>query len=136
MPNGRVDQTNVGDTLRSHNDRLSKIENSDGSFPWVYVGDYPADPNTTPPSPPFQNGVANVSPTSGVRFKRVLNWLFIEGGDGIVGQVTGVVMFTLPAGYFNPNKRYPLSASLQDLTGMFTYGIETNGDVIYGTQFP
>jgi len=133
MTAGRVDQADLADILGGYGARISQLENGDGSFPWIYVQPQADDPS--PPSPGyFQNGCSNVNPDIGVRFKRVLSWLFLEGGDGIAGYAPNVAVFQLPVNYFNPNRNYPLLASLADGSGSFTYKITNTGLVVYINQ--
>lgn len=131
MPGGRVDQTTAPGASRNHEQRITKIENSDGSFPWISVG-APGGPFVTPDSPDFQNGWGPVSSFSPPRFKRVLNWLFIEGGAGITGGADNTVVFTLPARDW-PKRAYELSAAVAG-GGSFNYVVNTDGTVVYVTQ--
>lgn len=49
---------------------------------WIYAGTYPGDPDTTPDSPPFQNGV-----TGWLRFRRTGEWnLDVEANVEIPGD--------------------------------------------------
>ena len=133
MTAGRVDQTTGTGALRSDNDRLKRLENGDGSFPWIYVGTFPGDPLTTPPSPPFENGWTAVNLASPPRFKRVLNWLFFEGGSGITGGADNTVIFTLPVRY-RPVVQMPGQIAGLSGGGSFTYTVNTDGTVVYETQ--
>lgn len=132
MPGGRVDQASAPRALRNQNRRETFLENSDGSFPWISVAE-PGNPGWTPDSPDFENGWTPVNLANPPRFKRVLNWLFIEGGDGITGGADNTVVFTLPARDW-PKRGYPLSASLADGSGVFTYFVGTDGTVTYISQ--
>ncbi len=134
MTAGRVDQATVSGALRSDNTRLTRLENSDGSFPWIYVGTYPGDTDTTPPSPPLESGWVYQDPTKPIRFKRVLNWLFIEGGAGILGGTDGSVIFTLPVLYRPAKDQIGQLAGLNGGNGSFTYDVFTDGTVVYVNQ--
>lgn len=132
MPNGRVDQVNEPDLLRNHSRRLLKIENSDGSWPWINVGTYPTDPGTTPDSPPFESPWTNVgSPEAPVSFKRFLNWVHIRGA--FTGGDDGTVVFTLPPLYV-PAFRQMLLLPLGDGSGSATVLVDIDGTVTYVTQ--
>lgn len=133
MTAGRVDQRSFPGDLRGLRDRVTVIENSDGSWPWIYVGDYPADPFTTPDSPPFQNGWANVGPPYHlVAFKRFLNWVKIRGAFS--GGDDGTIVFTLPALYV-PSMVVPLPpGQLGDGSGIFNAIVDTDGNVTYITS--
>lgn len=79
----------------AHNRRLYGTETGIGG-PWIYVGTYPTDADTTPDSPPFQNGWHNQGGTlQRMRFR----WLRaggIEIQGSVAGGIIGTAIFTLP----------------------------------------
>lgn len=74
--------------------RLEDIER----FPpgrWIYVGTYPTDADTTPDSPPFENGWTNVGGGSRrLRFRRNSDWSLDIAGT-VTGGASGTVVTTL-----------------------------------------
>lgn len=127
-----VNQLSVDLALKQHNARLTAVERSDGSSPWIYVGTYPGDANTTPESPPFENGWGNVfSGQAPVSFKRFSNWTHIRGA--FTGGSDGTVVFTLPPEYA-PLYPQAITGSLTDGSGVWTCIIGTDGSVTYVTQ--
>lgn len=136
MPNGRVDQVNEPDLLRNHAKRIAKIENSDGSWPWVCVDDGSSAPCIPPTTNPaytvFENGWTNVgSPEAPVSFKRFLNWVHIRGA--FTGGADNTVVFTLPPLYV-PAFRQMLLLPLGDGSGSATVLVDIDGTVTYVTQ--
>lgn len=94
----------------------------------IYVGTYPGDTDTTPDSPPFQNGWHNV----GGDFPLLK---FAKGGDtyarmegAIDGGVDGTVVFTLPVGY-RPEQSLRFVAALSAGSDIMTVQIDPTGDV-------
>lgn len=133
MTAGRVDQRSEPGALRNHEDRIAKLENSDGSWPWIYVGTYPTDPFTTPDSPAFQNGWVNVGPPYHlVAFKRFLNWVKIRGA--FTGGADGSIVFTLPDLYRPTMVVPPPPGQLGDGSGIFNFIVDAAGNVTYITS--
>lgn len=94
----------------------------------IYVGTYPGDPNTTPESPPFQNGWENV----GGDYPPLA---FLMGVDGFVriegtckSGTDGTVVFTLPEGY-RPDQSTRFLGSLSAGSDFWTVQIDPTGDV-------
>jgi hypothetical protein len=106
--------------LVSHQRRLTRLERR-GAGPWHYVGETG--------EPPFLNSWANTGggwiPT---RF-RVLQGGGVEVHMNVTGGVLGDPVWTMPAGYFDPDGDIPLHAF--DESGNFVPGkIQSNGDVV------
>jgi hypothetical protein len=77
-----------------------------GPHRWIYVGAYPADPLTTPDSPPFQNSWANeLGNYDPLAFRWDEHWRLEFQGE-ITGGATNTVAFTLPATHI-PDKHKP-----------------------------
>lgn len=117
--------------LRDHQTRLLRIERSDGSNPWIYVANDDTDPLWTPDSPPWQNGWGNAGDGQApVSFKRFLNWVHIRGA--FTGGADNTIVFTLPTTY---EPLFPVSSigGLADGSGVFSYLIDTSGNVTYVT---
>lgn len=76
---------------------------------WIYVGTYPTDPSTTEDSPPFQNGfVNNGDGTSTADQLTRFRWLLGGGVEiqiNVTGGGIGLVIFTLPDGYWDSGKQ-------------------------------
>ncbi len=81
-----------------------------GAGRWIYVGTYPGDPNTTPDSPPFQNGFHNNGDGT-LTADQLTRFCWPLGGPlpvvqiNIAGGAVGLVIFSLPAGYWNDGKQ-------------------------------
>lgn len=122
--NGIVQQANEPDALRSLNRRLSYLENSDGSSPWITVGD--TDP--TVDAPDYQNSW-EPDPDNPLQFKRFLNWIHFRGG--FFGGDDGTVVFTLPSLYL-PEADESMLLPLADGSGIGYVEISAEtGDVLY-----
>lgn len=87
-----------------------------GPEPWLYVGDYPADPFTTFSSPPFENGYAWAgAPYERVRFRHDANYrLELDGHLDADGGTDGTAAFTMPDEYV---KGYVRSWVVDVITG-------------------
>lgn len=100
-------QTTETKVFGDHERRMQAVEKRPPG-PWIYVGTYPAGPNTTPDSPPFegvwQNSGGGETP---MRFRwRTDGNLDIEGG--VTGGAAGSTIFNLPAGFVPDfDKRLP-----------------------------
>lgn len=116
-------------------DRVRALERRNiGVGPWIYAGTYPTDPDTTPDSPPFQNGWGN---TGGGLERLRFRWRFGGEPPDIEGSVTGgtvlVAVITLPD---DPRFRPPAEiryASLNDADGLAAVSLLPNGDLIRRT---
>lgn len=117
-------------TLQNFHLRISRLEQSDGSNPWINVANDSSDPLWTPDSPPWENGWSNLgSPFAPVSFKRFLNWVHIRGG--FTGGANNTVVFTLPETYW-PAHTTPLTpGSFSDYTAAFTLFVDVDGTVNY-----
>jgi len=132
MTGGRVDQTNEPGVLVDLHKRVRKLEDGDGSWPWVVVGTYPTDPGTTPDSPPFQNGWSSVGyPYPPVSFKRWLNFVVLRGA--FTGGPDNSVVFTLPQEYWPTDVEVLAPGQLSDFSGIFKSWVNTDGTVNYVT---
>ena len=121
-----VQEPNTNRWLEGHSHRVSQLERRAGG-PWIYVGTWPDDPGTTPDSPPFENGWANMGGLfRRMRFRWNLNnQVDIEGA--ISGGADDTVCFTLPDGY-RPDEEDRLTAT--DTSNVLViFGIATNGEV-------
>ncbi len=80
-----------------------------GPHRWIYVGSYPTDPNTTPDSPPFQNGWENALGNYVAHaFRWDEHWRLEFQGE-IQGGADGTVAYTLPASHIpDHHKPFPL----------------------------
>jgi hypothetical protein len=94
----------------------------------IYVGTYPGDTDTTPDSPPFQNGWHN----AGGDFPLLK---FAKGGDTYVrmegaidGGADGTVVFTLPVGY-RPEQSLRYVGALSAGSDIMTIQVDPTGDV-------
>ena len=133
MANGRVDQTSEPGVLTDLHKRVRRLEDGDGSWPWVVVGTYPTDPGTTPDSPPFENGWLSVgAPFPAVAFKRWLNFVVLRGA--FTGGPDNSTVFTLPTVYRPTSTEVLSPGSLSDGSGIFTCVVNTDGTVVYGTS--
>ena len=101
-----------------------------GAGPWIWVGTYPGDPDTTPDSPPFENGWDNYGSGFGrTRFR--LNNGLIEIVGSVIGGAEDTVVFTLPTGY-RPDESYRSGAVLTAGTSLVVVQVDPDGSVIAG----
>lgn len=102
---------------RSHIPRAS-----DESPPshWVYVGDYPADPDTTHESPPFETGVVNVGGgRQRLRFRLDIAWQLVVEGEVVVLDglpADGIKVTTVPE-YYRRAESVHAPGTTDDSTG-------------------
>ncbi len=98
---------------------------------WIYVGDYPGDPDTTPDSPPFLNGWSN---TGGglrrLRF-RLTNENAVEVEGNITGGPANTVAVTL-AGVYSPSEDTPIVGTVEGLPAEWT--LLANGNLVVGEE--
>lgn len=88
-------------SLGNHEGRIRNVERRPPGT-WVYAGTYPTDPNTTPDSPPFENGWSNAGGTSQrLRFRRT-NENQTEVQGVVTGGVVGTVVTTMPDAIYIP----------------------------------
>lgn len=94
---------------------------------WVYVGDFPDDPNTTANSPPFQNGWTNAGGDERrLRFRRTNENQTEIAGSVVGGTATPSVVTTLPELYRVTENEYTVGA--QD--GVFVgWKLAPNGEL-------
>lgn len=118
-----VQQTSFAGALREHRQRISNLENSDGSGPWVFVG------GSDPLSPPFLNGWGNTgAPQADVSFKRFLNWVHLRGG--FIGGALNTIVFVLPE-FFRPAALTPMLVPVGDASGFSTVTVDVDGSVTF-----
>lgn len=121
---GRV---TVGGVLRGHEERIRRTERETAG-PWIYVGTVGVDADTTPDSPPFENGWANSG--GGLQPMR-FRWVKDKGTE-IQGSMSdgtlGVAAFTLPVDY-RPANEVRLAAS-DDLNTFLVLRVLADGSVI------
>lgn len=115
-PGARVNTENA---LGNHEGRVRDLERLPKGR-WIYVGDYPSDPDTTPDSPPFENSwINNGGGDRRLRFRRDN-----EGNTQIAGSVTGgaagTVVTTLPELYRMSEDEYAVGMSRLDTTLILT----------------
>lgn len=128
VPSGRIVRPITPETkLGEHGRRIQALEKRKG--PWIYVGTYPGDTNTSPESPPFQNSWGNV--LGGLVLMRFRHNM--HGGVDIEGAVTGgaseTTIFTLPADY-RPDYNIQLVCS-DGNTGTTNIQVNASGEVIW-----
>lgn len=114
-----------GKVYGDHERRVQALEKRKG--PWIFVGTFPDDTDTTPESPPFKNGWSNLEGYVPMRFRHnTVGGVDIEGG--VTGGGVGTVIFTLPTDY-RPTEIVVLACASD--TGLVTptLQINPNGDV-------
>ncbi len=92
--------------LGNHEERTRALERRPPGT-WIYVGDFPTDPDTTVDSPPFENGWVNTGGgAQRLRFRRTNeNQLVVEGSiTGPTGSLDGTVVTTMPESFYNPSE--------------------------------
>ncbi len=90
--------------LGNHETRTRSLERRPPGT-WIYVGDFPTDPDTTIDSPPFENGWANAGGgAQRLRFRRTNeNQLEVEGSiTGGTGIIDETVVTTMPDPIYIP----------------------------------
>ena len=109
MPLGRPLYEQTHDTkiagLRRDVERLKRRSASR----WVYVGQYPDDPQTTSDSPPWQDPWVNTGDGS-IAADQLTRFRWLLGGGfeiqiNATGGEPGTIMFTIPAGYWDGGKQ-------------------------------
>lgn len=118
--------------LRNHGSDHAFAQGGADAVPpgrWVYVGDYPGDADTTPDSPPFQNGWANVANRRRLRF-RLTNENQVEIQGQVDGGADNTVVCTLPTADYWPDEATP-GVGVRDDTKASVWRLETNGDLVY-----
>lgn len=79
--------------------------------PWIYVGDFPTDPDTTADSPPFENDWANVGGGSQRLRFRLTNERQLEVQGEITGGELGTVVTTLDEDYRPEETQHAVGAT-------------------------
>jgi hypothetical protein len=96
---------------------------------WVYVGDYPSDPDTTPDSPPFENSWGNAGGGNRrLRFRRSNEWQ-TEIAGSVTGGAAGTVVTTLPDLYRVDEVEYAAAGTSGG--GVAVWQLQPNGELIY-----
>ncbi len=93
-------RSNPVGVLDDHERRMRSLERAQPGR-WIYVGDYPTDLDTTPDSPPFENGwmnAAGTDPLRRLRFRRTRE-ADIQIAGVVIGGAEGTVVTTLPVNY-------------------------------------
>ncbi len=97
---------------------------------WIYVGDYPGDPDTTPDSPPFLNGWSNVGGGSRrLRFRRTTEWSIEIEGD-ITGGSPETVVVNL-SDFYRPPEDVPIVGTIEGVPAEWTY--QASGNLVVGS---
>ncbi len=110
------ERPSVGSMLGNHETRTRALERRPPGT-WIYVGDFPTDPDTTIDSPPFENGWANAGGgAQRLRFRRTNeNQLEVEGSiTGGTGIIDGTVVTTMPDPIYIPLEDSPPVAGIYD----------------------
>ncbi len=97
---------------------------------WVYVGDYPTDPDTTSDSPPFQNGWRNVGGgRRRLRF-RLTNENQVEVEGEVTGGAAGTIVTSLPSAEYWPDEDTAAVGTQNDTAGSI-WLLQADGDLVY-----
>ncbi len=97
---------------------------------WIYVGDYPGDPDTTPDSPPFLNGWSNVGGGSRrLRFRRTTEWSIEIEGD-ITGGSPETVVVNL-SDFYRPPEDVPIVGTIEGVPAEWVY--QASGNLVVGS---
>lgn len=118
----------VGTSLGSQQRGLDALERWPPGR-WVYVGDYPTDPDTTPESPPFENGWTNAGGGDRrLRFRRTNEWQ-TEIAGSVTGGTPGTVVTTLPDLYRITETEY--AATGTSAVDVAIWRLTPNGELTY-----
>jgi len=129
MPLGRPLYEETHDTRIAGARRSIRELKRRGAGRWITVGTYPTDPDTTSDSPPLQSGfVNNGDGTSAADQLTRFRWLLGGGVEiqiNVTGGGVGLIIFSLPAGYWDGGKQ---TFAAVDVSGNPTcYTIVPNG---------
>ncbi len=93
---------------------------------WVYTGTYPGDANTTPDSPPFQNGI-----TGFLRF-RVTNEHDLQVEADVVDMSPGDIVTNIGVFYRPQQNGFGVGKYGDESTpGVCVWGITTSGNLVF-----